>query len=104
LILSIKLAKSPGFVYTLYMRKSRFIYLSLAIAMAAGLAVFATAVCDDDPGFDTFCSAGSLLRYEELFAHILSQKGVFHEYSDDAISPQPIISYLAMQEKSPPVV
>ena len=86
------------------MRKSRFIYLSLAVAMAAGLAVFATVVCDDDPGFDTLCSAGGSLGYEELFAHILSQKGVFHEYSEDAISPQPTISYLARQEKSPPVV
>jgi len=86
------------------MKKLRFIYLSLAVAMVAGLAVFATVVCDDGPGFDTFCSAGGSLGYEELFAHILSQKWAFHEYSDDAISPQPIISYLAMQEKSPPVV
>jgi len=84
------------------MKKSHFIYLSLAVAMAAGLAVFSIAVCDDDASFDALCSSSGSLGYEELFAHILSQKGAFHEYSDDAISPRLIISYLARQEKSPP--
>lgn len=86
------------------MKRLCFIYLSLIVVMTAGLVVFTAAICDDDSGFNDLYSAGGSLKYEELFAHILSQRGVFHEYRDDTLSPQPIISYLARQEKSPPVV
>jgi len=86
------------------MEKSRYIYLSLVVAMAAGLAVFTTAICDDDASFDALCYTSASFGFEELFAHIISQKGEFHEYCEDTISPRPIISYLARQEKSPPAV
>ena len=84
------------------MKKSHFLYLTLVVAIATCLVVFAMTICADDDSFDMFSYTSSFLHYDELFAHILSQKGIFHEYCNDAISSQPIISYLARHEKSPP--
>ncbi len=85
------------------MQKRYFLYFLLITATAVGSLILAMAVCDDDSNNPDMPSlANGLSRYDGLFAQILFQKGVFHECCQDVIPAQPIISYLARHEKSPP--
>jgi hypothetical protein len=86
------------------MKKPNFLSLILICVIAAPLIIFTKAICEDeDSAFDMLCNSADSFRYEELFANILSNPGIFYEHHDTAVSPRSIMAYLERQEKSPPI-
>jgi serine protease inhibitor len=86
------------------MKKINFLILVLFCVIAASLVIFTKAICDDeDSAFDMLCNANDSFRFEEIFASILSYRGIFYEHHNVAISPISIMAYLERQEKSPPL-
>jgi hypothetical protein len=87
------------------MKKLYSLYLTLILVIAVSLIIFSRVICDDDDAiFEIACNTNDFSRYEELLVNILSQRGTFYDHHNDTISPQLIISYLARQEKSPPLI
>ncbi len=85
------------------MKKFNSLSLILICAIVASLFIFTKAICEDeDSGFDSLCNANDFIRYEELFASILTCSMALYEHQDIAISPESIMAYLERYEKSPP--
>ncbi|MDD5195871.1 MAG: hypothetical protein PHQ96_09410 [Candidatus Omnitrophica bacterium] len=84
------------------MNKACLLKLTLILIILASLALFTKAICDSDVTLETLCNSNDVFQYSELLINISSRRQVFYGRSNDAISPEPIISYLARQEKSPP--
>jgi len=85
------------------MKKSCFLYLTLTLVIAISLVVFTRVICEDEIIFENLYISNSFFRYDELLINVLSQRGIFYEHRNYAFSSQPIISYLARHEKSPPL-
>jgi hypothetical protein len=81
-------------------------FFKFIILFIISLALFAfvrTIYDNDDPGYDTLCINNDIFSYGGLFADVLLMKSIFYGYNNDAIYFEPVLSYLARQEKSPPV-
>jgi hypothetical protein len=86
-------------------KKSLFLNLVLITVAAVILAFPLRSICeDDDTVSDGFCKSIDFFQYHQLFDSVVSLSGVFYSCDHDVIHIEPIISYLEMQEKSPPQV
>jgi hypothetical protein len=84
-------------------KKSLFLNLVLITVAAVILASPLRSICEDEDAVsDSFCKSIDFFQYHQLFDSVISLSGIFYSCDDDVIHIDPIISYLEMQEKSPP--
>ena len=86
------------------MNKLKLLNFILICILVVSVVVFTRAICvDEDAGSDILCDINGYFRYKELFASILANSEFFYGHEDFVISNKPIMTFLARQEKSPPV-
>ena len=87
------------------MRKTLFLKFIVIFVIGLSFFAFVRSVCDDDDSaYDILGRNNDISPYDKLLADALSLKDIFYEYRNDVIYSEPIISYFARQEKSPPAV
>lgn len=82
----------------------RWLLFCLVLAVAICTLVSPFLVNDDDENIkDLFCDNGSICEYAAGLLRNLDDGKKFYNLCEEFYSPQPIISFLAQHEKSPPV-
>ncbi len=87
--------------------KKKFLFFNLILITVAALilAFPLRSICGDEESVsDGFCKTIDFFQYSRLFDSLASLPGIFYSYDRKIIHIEPIISYLEMQEKSPPGV
>lgn len=87
------------------MKKNIFLKFIIISVISLSFFAFVRTICDnDDPVYDILCINNDISSYDGLLADALLMKSIFYGYHNDVIHFEPIISYLARQEKSPPLI
>ncbi|MCX5709521.1 MAG: hypothetical protein NT088_02170 [Candidatus Omnitrophica bacterium] len=66
------------------------------------LVVSFKAICDDDANSDILCDNSVFSSYASPVLNPVCHNGVFYAKNNGPAYPEPLISYLASKEKSPP--
>jgi hypothetical protein len=86
------------------MKRNYFLRFIVFSVIVLSFFAFLKAVCDDDEStLDLLGQNNYIFSYAALFADDLFNRALYYEHHDNAIVFEPVISYLARQEKSPPV-
>jgi len=87
------------------MKRLYLLKLVLIILIAVSLVASFKAIYDDDESTsDIICDNNNFFSYIELLSNFTSCKGILYEYNNDLTYPEPLVSYLASKEKSPPLI
>ena len=87
------------------MKKTYFFKFIIISVIALSLFGFVKTIYDnDEPVYDMLCINNTISSYVGLLTDTLLMKSAFYEHHNNIIYFEPIISYLARQEKSPPLI
>ena len=87
------------------MKRLYFLKLVLIILTTVSLVASFKAIYDDDESTsDILCNNNDFLLYIELLSNPTSCNDIFYGYNNEFIYTEPLISYLASKEKSPPLI
>ncbi len=87
------------------MKKLYFLKLVLIILIVVSLVASFRAIYDDDEStYDIICDNNNFFSYIGFLSSSIYPKGIFYGYNNDLTYPEPLVSYLASKEKSPPSV
>lgn len=74
----------------------------VVLIVVSSIASFRAIYGDDDPVFDMLGHSDGLIFYTELLQNPKICNDLVYESSGVCVIPQPLVSYLAGKEKSPP--